>query len=147
MKPPIIKEKEKTVSQQHTGMVTSGQQDIFSFPPILVKLYMKLTSSLGQWDAPSVVNQTRIQLRLSLVMFNVALPPTLHSHPCPAVTTAWVSQAPQCPGSGHPPSPALPQAWLLACLLFLAAKQPGEDQDDRAAEIRTTWSSPHYLTR
>lgn len=75
--------------------------------------------------------------------------------PIPPLSSCYYSfefpKPPQCPGSGPPPPPPLPKCCtppgLTACLLFLAAEQPWEDQDNWAAEIRTTWSSPHYLTR
>ncbi len=110
----------------------------FSFHSVITRL-------LRRWDTQNVFNKPKCTS--SLVILNVALPRVSNPTPVQLLAELWVSQAPQCPGSGHPPSAALPQAWLPACLLFLAAKQPGEDQDDQAVEIRTTWSSPHYLTR
>lgn len=80
-------------------------------------------------------------------MLNVALPQASSSTPVHLLAKLEDSQAPRCPGPGHPPRAALPQAGLPACLLFLAAEQPREDKDGRAAEITTTWSPPHYLTR
>lgn len=56
-------------------------------------------------------------------------------------------KAPRCPGSGHPHTDVLPQALTARPPALLGSQTLGEDQDDREAEIRTTWSFPHYLTR
>ncbi|TNN42023.1 hypothetical protein EYF80_047797 [Liparis tanakae] len=89
--------------------------------------------------------QSKGLFRLSLVLFNVALPSSVQSHPYPVVHGAFEfpkpphTHPPQCPGSGHPfpvlysPRPDGPPA--------CSSWQPnshGRIRMTGAAEIRTT---------